>query len=91
MSIRSIYVKQRKLGFSHEQALSNMGLSAAPKKTADNTIDMAKPNPSKTTQSLTANPKQFYSSYSSQEFADKSAQGSEFFNQTKQRGTIFGN
>ena len=30
-------------------------------------------------------------SYSSQEFADKRDQGSDFFNQTKQRGTLFGN
>lgn len=67
----------------------------AQQKAAQNKVDGSastlKTNPSSNTQSLAVNPKQFYSSYSSQEFADKSAQGSEFFNMTKQRGTLFGN
>lgn len=82
MSLKSYLVHSMKLGISADQALRNLGFGGGSNSSAENNKSNAANNKSKV---------QVNQSYSSQEFADKGDQGSEFFNQTKQRGTLFGN
>lgn len=64
------------MGVSIDQALRNLGFGGGNQE--------AQKKQTKQKAALNA-------SYSSQEFANKGDAGSDFFNQTKQRGTLFGN